>query len=343
MRYKNILIIGHSNIGDLLHNTAILKPLAASFSGARVTLLTSPVGKILLEGNSYLSDILIFDKSEKHKNLKSRLFLAIQLRKKKFDLIINLKSGSFFPYFLGAKKIWGIRSQDKTLFAKRNTHAIDIYLNVLKKNQINVQDIDMKITYSKQDQKNIETLLQQKGYDFKKPLIVFAPFSAWHAKEWEPSRLGMLAKKLSIEHQKQVVFVGGAHDKIKMETIFSFKDYFIDLVGKTSLKELAALYGKAELAIGADSGPFHLATNMQVAAIGIFGATAHLRGKPYFTPQHTVFCEKDLGCNPCIPGPNFMVCNVYNRTTPCMQAIPFEHVYERVKEALTSLKNQVIL
>ena len=334
--FQNILVIFHSNIGDVLHNIAVLKPLKQTFPHASVTVLTSSVGKTILEGNPYITQLLTFDRFGPQKNIKERLSLIWQLRKKKFDLVINLKSGSYLPYFLIPVTLWGIRSQDLTLESKRTTHAIDLYLNVLRHRGIPIphKDLDLKIFYSPKDEQNITSLLKNEGYNFQKPIVVIAPFSAWHAKELSPSVLGELMKKLSTEHQMQVVLIGGKEDQTKIEVLSPYQPYFLDFVGKTTLKELAALYTKARLTIGCDSGPFHLATNMGTPALGIFGATPHFRGRPYFTPTQYVSCDTDLGCNPCIPGPNFMACKVWTPPTPCMQTIPFHTLYEKTKEIL---------
>ncbi|MBI3019585.1 MAG: glycosyltransferase family 9 protein [Deltaproteobacteria bacterium] len=334
--FQNILVVAHSNIGDVLHNIAVLKPLKKTFPNASVTVLTSSIGKTILEGNPTITQILIFDRFGRQKNIKEQLKLIWQLRKQRFDLVINLKSGSYLPYLLAPATLWSIRSEDLALESKRTMHAIDLYLNVLRHRGIAVSpaDLDLKISYSSEDEQKINILLKNEGYDFQKPIVVIAPFSSWHAKELSPLILGELVKKLSTAHQMQGVFIGGKPDQTKMETLKSYKDYFLNLVGKTTLKELAALYTKARLAIGCDSGPFHLATNMGTPALGIFGATPHFRGRPYFTPTQYVSCDINLGCNPCVPGPHFLACKVWTSPTPCMAAISFETVYQKVKELI---------
>lgn len=334
--FQNILVVAHSNIGDVLHNMAVLKPLKKTFPKASITVLTSSIGKTILEGNSFITHSLIFDRFGQQKNLKDRLKLIWKLRKKKFDLVVNLKSGSYLPYLLIPTTIWGIQSEDLSLECKRTMHAIDLYLNVLRHRGMSItsKDLDLKVTYSLEDEQKINTLLKNNGYDFKKPIVVIAPFSAWHAKELPPTVLGELTKILSTLHHMQVVLIGGQADQPKMDVLHPHKNYFIDLVGKTTLKELAALYTKARLAIGCDSGPFHLATNMGTPALGIFSATPHFRARPYFTPTQYVSCNINLGCNPCIPGSNFMSCKVWGQTTPCMEAIPFNQIYEKTKEIL---------
>ncbi|HBQ21312.1 MAG: hypothetical protein A2Z91_06055 [Deltaproteobacteria bacterium GWA2_38_16] len=334
--FQNILILGHKNIGDVLQDMAILKPLKDAFPHSALSMLTSPIGKTILEGNRYLSDILILDRSQKHKSVLGLLKLSQELRKKKFDLIINLKMGSYYPLFLGAKKIWSIRFKDKTMKSAKTLHAIDRYLNILKHHGISIdsQKIEMSVTYSHEDEKKIKTLLSNKGYDFQKYLVIVSPFSPWHAKEIPLSMVGKLSQELSQKHEIQVVLVGGEKDITKVNALSSFKDYFIDLTGKTTFKELAALYDQAQLVIGSDSGPFHLATNMKTPALGIFAPSNYLRSRPYFEPHHTVHCTVNLGCNPCIPGYHFMKCKVWNRTTPCMETITFEDIYSKTLEIL---------
>ena len=107
--FQNILVIAHSNIGDVLHNMAVLKPIKKTFPNASVTVLTSSIGKTILEGNPYITQILTFDRFGQQKKLKERLNLIWQLRKQKFDLVVNLKSGSYLPYLLSAAKVYPSR------------------------------------------------------------------------------------------------------------------------------------------------------------------------------------------------------------------------------------------
>lgn len=333
---SKILILGHRNIGDVLHNMALFKPLKLAFPEVKISILTSPIGKDLLNGNPYLSEIIENKKERGFRDYKRRLALIRILRQKKFDLIINLKSGSYFPFFLGGQTIWGVRSNDKTLESKRTIHAIDLYLNVIRNHGIEVQkqDLDMKIALTDMEREKTREILLQQGYDPKKRIIVIAPFSNWHAKEWPLNRFGELSKNLIQKHAVQIAFVGGTQDIQKMKQLETYYSYYVDLVGKLSLRELAALYEVTTLVIGVDSGPFHLAINMGTHAFALFGATSHFRARPYFEPNHVITCPINLGCNPCIPGPNYMICGVYDRATPCMEAISYENVYQRVTDII---------
>lgn len=340
-RYSNILIIGHKNIGDIFHNTAILRPLRLAFPDAKISFLTSAIGKILLDQNPYLSEIFVLatERNKPFERFKEQFKWISHLRKKKIDLVINLKKGSYFGSFLGAP-VWSIPSFHRSVSrsVKRGTHIIDIYLDILREQGIAIhsQDVDMKIVTSVSEKMKIEEILCEQGYSSSKKIVVMAPFSNWHAKEWDLKNFALLSQKLVADDRFQIIFVGGENDREKMKKIKGYQTLYIDLVGKISLRELAALYEKAILAIGVDSGPFHLATSMAVPAIGIFAPTSYKRYGPYFTRDLTVYCEQDLGCNPCVPAGKMLACGVYHRTTPCMEQIPVERVYKKVIDFLNA-------
>ena len=314
---------------------AVLKPLKTAHPQARLSFLTSPVGQELLKNNPYLSEIFAFQK--KAGLSLDRIAWIRKLRQKKFDLIINLKSGSFFPYFLGFQKKWNILPKDKKLRSKRTTHAIDIYLNVIRQQGVAAlkKDLDMRVYPADQERQTLKDLLAREGHDFKKQILVFAPFSNWHAKEWGIERFLKLSDQLKRQFNTQNIFVGGREDCQKIGHT-PFPSPFINFVGKLTLRQLAALYEQTRLAIGGDSGPFHLAVNQGTPALALFGATSHQRARPYFSPDHYMSCEKNLGCNPCIPGPHYMACRVYDRTTPCMEALSFESVYKKAQHLLSA-------
>jgi len=332
--YQNILIVGHRNIGDVFHNMALLKPLKTKFPKAKLSILTSAAGASLLKYNPYLTESISFQKSKGLKGLTARLGLIRKLRQKKYDLIINIKSGSYFPYFLGFQKKWNVLREDTTLKNKRTKHAIDIYLDTIRSRGIkaNKSDLDLKVHVTPDERKKIREKLSRIGCNVNDPIIVMAPFSNWHAKEWPIDRYLRLADALIKKYRAQIIFIGGPEDAEKTKGTLPLN--VVNWVGKTSLRELAALYDMATLAIGADSGPFHLAVNQGTPALAIFAPTSHLRARPYFTPENVVYCTKDLGCNPCIPGKNYMACKVFDKTTPCMDAIAYENVFQKTIKIL---------
>ncbi len=330
---NNILVIGHRNIGDILQNLSVLKPLKKSFPHSTVFFVTSPHGVELLKGNPYVSKTFIYRKDfkNKFKRIFHVLELILKLRAVKFDIIINLKSGSYLHFFLRKKNTWRISSLNQKDETKRIKHAIDSYLDVLEEKKLifSRNDIDMRIVTDATEKNKVNMLLKSCGYDFKKKIVVFIPFANWSAKEWSLLYYGELAKRITTQCGYQVVFVGGADDRHKINAVEAYKSYFIDFVGKLSLRELSALYERTYVAIGGDTGPFHLACNMNVIPLCLFGATSYKRARPYFHPDNIVICEKDIGCNPCYPGKKPHECKIYHDMTPCMKEIQQDKVFQK--------------
>jgi heptosyltransferase-3 len=72
----------------------------------------------------------------------------------------------------------------------------------------------------------------------------------------------------------------------------------IDLSGKLSLKELAALAGRARLFIGVDSAPMHIAAAMQTPVVALFGPSGELEWGPWRVP-HRIVASGEHPCRPC--------------------------------------------
>lgn len=81
-----------------------------------------------------------------------------------------------------------------------------------------------------------------------------------------------------------------------------------DLVGRTSLAGLAALMRGADLFVGNDSGPMHLAAALGTPTVGIFGSSSPIWTGPRGA-RATVVAVEDFRCHPCFlracPEPRF--------------------------------------
>lgn len=81
---------------------------------------------------------------------------------------------------------------------------------------------------------------------------------------------------------RSVVFVG---DKTDAETVAQITPQlngpFVNMAGKTSLRELASVLAACDLLVSGDSGPMHLAVAVGTPTVAIFGATNPARHGPY--------------------------------------------------------------
>ncbi len=100
-------------------------------------------------------------------------------------------------------------------------------------------------------------------------------------KRWPLSNWIEVAQALTQSGQS-VAFVG---DKTDAETVTQITPYlspnFVNLAGKTTLRELASVLAACNLLVSGDSGPMHLAVAVGTPTLAIFGATNPVRHGPY--------------------------------------------------------------
>ncbi|MEL7296110.1 MAG: glycosyltransferase family 9 protein, partial [Pseudomonadota bacterium] len=92
---------------------------------------------------------------------------------------------------------------------------------------------------------------------------------------------------------------GSALEKQYADEITSNLDDVVDLVGKTTLKELAALIDRADAVICPDSGPAHIATAVNTPVIGLYatsnpGRTGPSQRADWIVNQYPQACRQYL-------------------------------------------------
>ncbi|MDP3296453.1 MAG: glycosyltransferase family 9 protein [Thermodesulfovibrionia bacterium] len=103
----------------------------------------------------------------------------------------------------------------------------------------------------------------------------------------------------------------------------------LDLCGKTTIKELAAISDASDLFIGVDSAPMHIAAAVGTPVIALFGPT----GKEWIPyGLGNIVISKDMPCKPCKKG----MCEGIE-LRDCMTAIKPDDVKEAVLKILKEI------
>ena len=149
----------------------------------------------------------------------------------------------------------------------------------------------------------------------------------WETKLWSNDRFTELADGLIDIHGARIIFTGGAEElEINDPIISDMRGRALNLAGKTTLRQLAALYEKADLVISTDTGPMQLAAAVATPVVALFGPTVVWRTGPS-GPGHRVI-RTGVGCSPCFK----RRCPVH--TQECMTVIAVERVMGAVSKAV---------
>ena len=110
---------------------------------------------------------------------------------------------------------------------------------------------------------------------------VISPGAGWGAKRWPADRYGRVAAVLAHRGLQSIVNYGPGEEGLAREVEDASDGAAMRYSG--SISELVALTRRAQVFIGGDTGPLHLAAALQVPVVAIFGPTDPARNGPYGT------------------------------------------------------------
>ncbi len=131
--------------------------------------------------------------------------------------------------------------------------------------------------------------------DDRRPMVVVFPGASTAEKRWGASRFRSVAE-WCLGCRLQVVLIGGKGDRAESEQIASGLD-IVNLAGRTSLVQTAAIIDKAAVIVSGDSGVLHIAAGLGRPTVALFGSSSVDKWAPR-GPRHVVL-KQELPCSPC--------------------------------------------
>ena len=177
-----------------------------------------------------------------------------------------------------------------------------------------------------------DELLAKHGITAPTRLIGFAPGAAYgHAKRWPPPRVADVISRVSTTLGAVSVLLGAAGDREAGREIESFVQAgttFVNLIGRTDLRQLAGILARCSAFVSNDSGAMHLAAAVGVPVTAIFGPTDERVTAPL--GDHDVIVQ-NVFCRPCM----LRDCPIDHR---CMKRISPDQVFDAVSTRLKRLR-----
>ena len=310
MSVKNILVIKLSAIGDVIHALPVSYALKETYPEARITWVVEPPAYDLLTNNPYIDEIILFRKKEfkSWKGLcKNFPDFSAKIREKKYDIVLDLqglaKSGIIALLARGKKKLGTCDMREMSQYISKPTvgknahgHIVERYLDVARAIGCRVENVVFPVYPTEKEQTSARRCLTENGAG--QDYVVLAVGTNWPNKCWPTSYFARLADLLLAQNITPVLIGGGKNDERLARAIAKdMKGEAVDLVGKTSLKELAAVILGARAFVGGDTGPTHLAAGLGVPTVEIMGPTDANRNGPYGQMQNAIEIEAD--CKHC--------------------------------------------
>ena len=304
-----ILLIKLTSLGDVIYNI----PLANSLkdAGYEVSWLVSEKGYDVVNNNPAVTKTFLapMGKWKKQKNpianFTEYLKILKEIRKEKYDIAIDTQQmfkSLIWMLFCGAKRrIMFQGGRDLSFLGAneiipkkfdKNKHCVDNFLEFAK--YLNVEPkVKFSLPASSKDTiQKVDKLLEP--INKSKPIVIISPATTRHLKHWHKKNWLELIE--GIKDSCSLVFTAGEKEKKIIEEIGG--NNFLNLSGKTNIKDLIELFSRAKIVITPDSGSAQMAWALnKPSVITIFTMTPwHMYGpfedgKKYFKVHGKKTCQ----------------------------------------------------
>lgn len=303
----NILVVQTGFLGDVILSSAVFSNLRDIYPDASISVLTTPLAKDLVESNPLIKEVITYDKRKSEKGLLGLLSCSGKLKLRKFDIAYSLHKSFRTAVLLWMSKIpirYGFSTASLPwLYTKTSPRAdldhevlrnLAIFRNIAKEPK-NLSS-ELSLYYPVKSAMRASELLAP----LKSSRVVgVAPGSVWLTKRWTEEGFRAVIEQL-LSDDYSVVMIGGPSDAEVAQKIWPNEHpQVLNLVGKTTLAESAAIVADLPLLITNDSAPLHMASALGTPVISLFCATIPEFGYGPWKTQSEVLGVSGLSCRPC--------------------------------------------
>lgn len=308
---ERILLVQMADIGDLILSTPAIAALREARPDSHITLLTSKQSASIIE-EGLVDEILQFDKKGFNGTLAllnvRNLRRIWQLREGNYETIL------FFHHFtllLGTIKFWLMAKASKAsrILGLQNgngwfltdsvidtgfgaKHEAEYWLDLVSLLGADKTPRRARINFDS----GVLPITVKRGTR----VVIHAGGGGYSlARRWDTGHLAEIADALYREFDAEIVLVGTASDSAR-EVAEQMRHQPINLMGKTTLTQLADILRSADLYIGTDSGVTHLAAAVRAPVLAIFGPSNHQAWQPWSPNGTSVILRSAPECSPCI-------------------------------------------
>lgn len=302
-KIRNILIVSLSNIGDIILTFPAIDIVFRDFPDAAVSLVVGPRGQTLVLANPRFKKIWVYDKQQ---SWMKKINWIRDLRREHFDLVIDFRH-TVIPVLVGARY--------HTPMFRRSwdwPHAKNKHLDLLRGlcDIENPETVIRSIAFNSSLQRSVDQIAEARGLSGR--FVLICPGAADHRKRWPAEYFAQVADHLAEQYHLQIAISGSGHDSdIVVACINAMRHEAVTFAGDLNLLQFAALMNKADLVIGNDSGPMHLASYLDRPCVVIFGPTDPQKYGPWGTRGQYV--GDASACRPDRSVPNIAVDEVIAR------------------------------
>ena len=299
---SSILLISPGVIGDSILGTPFLREVRRNCFSSRITLVTTPIAYPLMETCPYVNEVLSFDmpnfdRGDDFREALGRMatFCREHIWQRAYDLCVIAMWGSgavgarLLAYLSGARERWGYSDRVQNLYMPYEVqptdesylmthlvenppeiiHEAERYLYLLEAMGWEVLEKRPELWLEARDISRVLELVGDFGRDGV--LVAFSTGAGGAGRQY-PAEQWLAAMREIVRLGGRILLIGGAKEaedgNFLLECLPAGRA--LNLIGKTTVRESAAVIAAAALFVGNDSGMMHAAAALGKPIIAVY-------------------------------------------------------------------------
>jgi len=311
---ESVLIVRMSSIGDIVHTMPAYVALRDAWPDTEFGWVTEPAAAPLLRRLAGSPAVHVLDTQRWRRRLwdpttlRSAKQAISELRSRHYRLAIDFQGliKSALVARLSGAPVLGLATRDlREPLARRlyeraaepsdpTAHVIDRSLRLAAAAGVAVGEARFPRLCNEDDEAFVAENLRRLDL---RGFVVMHGAANWPSKRWAPRHLAAVARGLYRQTGRTVLWTWGPGEEVGAARLAMIAGEGSLPSFPTSLPQLAALLRRADLFIGGDSAPLHLAVASQTPTVAIFGPTAPRRLGPLRDADRSVLSRQP--CSHC--------------------------------------------
>jgi heptosyltransferase-2 len=291
-KFKKVLIIRLSSLGDILLTTPLIRTLKNLYPQLNIDFIIREEYQETIKLNPHIKNIITISRDYNPEKINE------EIKNSDYDLIIDLQN-NFRSRAL-------TRNTSPKIVRYKKPYLKRLLLVKFKINKFN-DIVPIPVRYASSipnfnlDNEGLELFLPpitKSEFNDDTDIIGFCPGSRHKTKMWPTEYFIKLGNELNKNNFK-VILLGGKDDRGICSEISDQIENSMDLSNDNNLLKLAEEIKKCKAVICNDSGLMHTALAVGVPTIGIFGSTVKEFGFAPYKGKNLVLENNSLSCRPC--------------------------------------------
>jgi len=337
-----ILVIRRRYVGDLVLMGPVFRNLRLHHPDAWLAVLVDEGYEDVLSRNPDVNEIIVLPRQSGARFLQS-------IRSRRFDVVYDVTRNdrsALIAIFSGAGQRVGFRVDARRCWRDlayttqaywspedhQRCHIVDLYLKLLEANHVPVTTRVVEMAVASGDREQARRLIQkvltrQQG----DRLMIVHPGARAVARLWPAENFGAVCDQIQTRCAAKTLVMAGPNEQEFVAQVQSHARTNVAVIKEVvPIPMLAAMLAEADVFLGHDSGPMHIAAAVGTPVVALFGAQTTCIWGP--RGERSVALQPPMPCSPCAFPDKCQPGNTDKMF--CVRKIPVAQVLDAVEQQL---------